>query len=93
MVEHQKEHYALANALLEHETLTLDEIKMVIAGKDLKSHFRVKKQQEQELRAKEDELYGASVLPSFPDIGGTAKQHPLAVEASKKDENKQQVLE
>jgi len=93
LIEHQKEHHALANALLEHETLTLDEIKMVITGKDLKSHFRVKKQQEQDLKAKEDSLYGASVLPHFPDIGSPAKQQPLAVEASEKDENKQQVLE
>jgi ATP-dependent metalloprotease len=90
LTEHQKEHHALANALLEHETLTLDEIKMVISGKDLKSHFRNKKQEEQALRAKEDELYGA--LPSFPDALGASTKQPLAVETTPKDENKQQVL-
>jgi len=96
LVKHRRELDLLASALLEHETLTLDEIKMVIAGKDIKSHFHSKKQEELELVAKENELYGLPASePSIHDLGVSPNQ-PLALEAqnehAKKEEDKQQVL-
>jgi ATP-dependent metalloprotease len=56
--KHRHELDLLAGALLEYETLSLEEIKMVIEGKDLKSFMQKKRQDEINLIVKEEELYG-----------------------------------
>jgi ATP-dependent Zn protease len=56
--KHRQELDLLAGALLEYETLSLEEIKMVIEGKDLKSFMQKKRQDEINLIVKEEELYG-----------------------------------
>jgi len=58
----------LANALLEYETLTLEEIKMVISGKDIKVHIEKRKQDELELMVKDEELYGVKGSDSPGDL-------------------------
>lgn len=90
LINHRKELDRLANALLEYETLSLEEIKMVIDGKDLKSYFNSKKQEETRLKAKEEELYGIDTGESFPELGVGSKQ-PLAVEKVGKGD-KEQIL-
>jgi len=55
--KHRHELDLLANALLEHETLSLEEIKMVITGKDVRAFLEKKKLEEMELIAREEELY------------------------------------
>jgi len=55
--KHRHELDLLANALLEHETLSLEEIKMVITGKDVRAFIEKKKLEEMELIAREEELY------------------------------------
>jgi len=58
LAEHKKELDRLANALLEYETLSLEEIKMVIDGKNVKAFIEKKRQEEMELIASTEELYG-----------------------------------
>lgn len=62
--KHRNELDLLASALVEYETLSLEEIKLVIEGKDLKTFMQKKKQEELELIAKEEELYGIPQISS-----------------------------
>ncbi|GMT18716.1 hypothetical protein PFISCL1PPCAC_10013, partial [Pristionchus fissidentatus] len=45
LTKHKKEHTLLAEALLEHETLSADEIKTVVAGRSIKRNVPAKDQQ------------------------------------------------
>ncbi|GMR42010.1 hypothetical protein PMAYCL1PPCAC_12205, partial [Pristionchus mayeri] len=45
LVKHKKEHALLAEALLEHETLSAEEIKIVISGKSLKRSVPIKEKE------------------------------------------------
>jgi len=70
LTQHRRELQLLALALLEHETLSLDEIKMVIAGTDIKPHFERKKEDQLQLLVKDEELYGlaSQLTPSADDL-------------------------
>jgi len=84
----------LAYALLEYETLSLDEIKMVISGKNISQHIEKRKQDELELIAKEEELYGVqsegSVDAGDLDLKGIALDG--SIDSKDKEEPKKQVL-
>jgi len=81
LLDHRAQLHLLANALLEYESLTYDEIKAVIDQKDIKEIKKQKSLQEEKLRLSEESnaLLPLSALPSKlnDEATGNSTEQPL----------------
>lgn len=87
MNAHEKELHLLAAALLEFETLTYDEIQMVVAGKDISDLRKQTAATSERLRKENEEMYKQVSPPALPPVNSEGWK---ALDSALKEQKKNQ---